>query len=466
MEKKIFDVAVIGSGPGGYVAAIRAQQHSLSTCLIEVQDTGGTCLNRGCIPSKALIASASQLSQLKEAENHGIHIKNVSFDYGIMRSRKEGIVHQIRGNLEGLIKKHGVTMLRGYGKFLSPHQIKVLGEEECIVEAKQIIIATGSEPKGLPFVSFDQTLIHDSTSLLEIQTLPKSLIIVGGGIIGCEFASLYNALGVEVTIIELLPSILSTEGTQIADIMTQAFQKKGMKIYTNASITRLDTKSDHVVAHLADGATLYADIALISVGRKYNTENISLEKAGVILNPNGSIDTNEHMQTNVPHIYAIGDITGKWLLAHVASHQGLVAADTAAGVPNEMHYNAVPSVIFTSPEVATVGYTLDRALKAGYDAVAGAFPFQALGKSQAIGETEGFAQIITSKSTGQILGAQVIGHDAATLIAEMALAISAELTVASIAETIHAHPTLPESWMEASLLASGLPLHLPPKRTK
>lgn len=465
MPKELFDCIIIGSGPGGYVAAIRSAQRGLKTALVEFQDLGGTCLNRGCIPSKALIANAEVLRKMRESSKYGIRASGISFNYAEMKERKDGVVEKIRKGLAGLIASNKISVFNGFGKFLSPFEVKVTGGDETILEGKSIILATGSEPRALPSMPFDYKRIHDSTSLLNITELPKKILIIGGGVIGCEFACLHNAFDVEVTVLELLPMILAPEGKQVSDTMTKIFKKAGIRVETNTVVSKLDAFEDHVKAHLSTGETLEADMALVSVGRKYNTDQIDLDKAGIIVEQDGSIPTNERMQTNVPHIYAIGDITGKWLLAHVASHQGLIAADNAAGLKNEMHYNAIPSVIFTNPEVGTVGYTLENAIKAGYDAKIGTFPFQALGKSQATIQTEGFAQVVVEKHTGQILGAQVVGHEAATLIAEMCVAISAELTIFSIRDTIHAHPTVAEAWMEAAFLAEELPLHLPP-RTK
>lgn len=467
MEKETFDCIVIGGGPGGYVAAIRAAQRGLKTALIEAREMGGTCLNRGCIPSKALIANADVLRKVQQADKYGITIGNISFNYAAMKERKDNVVKRIRKGLEGLVASNQITVFKGHGKFISPHELKVLGEDERLLEGRNIIIATGSEPRNLPSMAFDYNLIHDSTSLLDITTLPKKLLIVGGGIVGCEFASLHQAFGVEVTIVELLPTILSTEGKHVSDTMTQSLKKQGIKIETQVVINQITPTEKGIQALFSDERIFEADMALVSVGRKYNTENIGLEKVGILLREDGAIEVNEHMQTNISHIYAIGDVTGKWMLAHVASHQGMIAADNASGIASSMNYQAVPSVIFTNPEVATVGFTLEKAIHAGFDAVLGKFPFQALGKSQAAIETEGFAQVVVEKSTGQILGAQVIGYGASTLIAEMAVAIGNELTVQSISETIHAHPTIAEAWMEAAFLADDLPLHLPPvKRTK
>ncbi len=463
MERQFFDCIVIGSGPGGYVAAIRAAQRGLQTALIESKELGGTCLNRGCIPSKALIANAEVLRKIREAQAYGITTGDISFNYEAMKERKDRVVEGIRKGLTGLIASNKIHTFEGYGKFSSPNEVVVIGKDEALLEGKTIIVATGSEPKELPPFPFDYEKVHDSTSLLNITELPERLAIIGGGVIGCEFACLHRAFGVEVTLLEVLPSLLPTEGKQISSAITSSFKKQGIDVQTNVAVEKTERKGDSVLVHISGKAPLEVDAVLVAVGRKYNTDQIHLDKAGVIVEEDGSIPVNEHLQTNIPHIFAIGDITGKWILAHYASHQGMVAADTAAGHLSEMNENAVPSVIFTKPEIGTIGLTLERAFEAGYDATVGKFPFQALGKSQAIIETEGFAQIVIEKTTGQILGAQVVGHGAATLIAEMAVAISSELTVQSITETIHAHPTIAEAWMEAAFLADDMPLHLPPK---
>ncbi|MFZ0565954.1 MAG: dihydrolipoyl dehydrogenase [Chlamydiales bacterium] len=467
MKKQQFDCIIIGGGPGGYVAAIRCAQHGLNTALIEAREMGGTCLNRGCIPSKMLISNANIFRKIRHADFYGISARDVSFNYAEMKQRKDQVVLKIRRSLEGLIKSNKITIFNGFGKFTSQHEVKVMGENDALLEGENIIIATGSEARELPSVPFDYKRIHDSTSLLEITQLPKKFIIIGGGVIGCEFASMLNTFGVDVTILEMLPSIIPTEGKDISDMLTSSFKRQGIKIETGARVQKGELSEKGVLIHLDDGRTFEGDMALVAVGRRFNTSQIGLEKTGVTVEQDGSILTNEQMQTNVAGLYAIGDITGKWVYAHVASHQGIVAADTIAGKINQMSYKAVPSVIFTYPEIGTTGYTLEQAIKAGYKkAVLGKFPFQALGKSQAINETEGFAQIVIDKETGAILGAQVVGYEASTLIAEMAVAIENELTVDSIHETMHAHPTLAEGWLEAALMADDRPLHLPPKVKK
>ncbi len=459
---KRFDVAVLGGGPGGYPAAIRAAQNGKSVVLIEAKDVGGTCLNRGCIPSKTLIANAEVLHKIQTAEDFGIAIGQVSFDYNKMIDRKDGVVDKIRKSLEGLIAANKITLVRGYGKFTSPHTLKVIGQDNIEITADKIIIATGSEPRNIAAFPFDYKKVHDSTSMLELRKLPKKLAIIGGGVIGCEFASLYAILGVEVVILEMLPRIIPMEAEAVSKALAKAFVKSGIAMHTDVKVEGIDTSGKGVKVLLADGTSISADSALVAVGRKLNTSDIGLDKAGILVQDNGMIPVNEKMETKVSGVYAVGDIASKWWLAHVATHQGLVAANNATGQPAVMHYNAVPSVIFTCPEVATVGLSLEQAIEKGYRAVLGNFPFQALGKSQAALQTEGFAQIVVDKATGQILGAQVVGHEAATLIAEMAVAIANELTVECITDTIHAHPTIAEAWMEAAFIGEGSPLHWPP----
>lgn len=463
---KRFDVVVIGGGPGGYPAAIRAAQYGKSVALIEANEVGGTCLNRGCIPSKTLIANAEVLQKIQESEQFGIVVGSVNFDYSKMVERKDLIVNKIRKSLEGLITSNKITLFRGFGKFIGPHAIKISGQDNEEIFGDSIIIATGSEPRNMTAFPFDFKKIHDSTSLLNLRELPRTLAIVGGGVIGCEFASLYAILGVKVTILEMMPRIIPMEAEGVSAALTKAFKKKGISIETSVTVESIETKDAGIKVKLAGGKTVDADIALVSVGRKLNTNGIGLDKAGVLVQDNGFIKVNEKMETNVPNIYAIGDISSKWWLAHVATHQGLIAADNACGHPMFMNYNAVPSVIFTHPEIATVGLSLEQALAQGHQATLGSFPFSALGKSQAAIQTEGFAQIVLDKTTGQVLGAQVVGHEASSLIAEMAIVIANELTIECITETIHAHPTIAEAWMEAAFIGQEMPLHFPPKQNR
>lgn len=466
-NENTYDIVVLGGGPGGYPAAIKAAQLGRHVALIEAKELGGTCLNRGCIPSKTLISNADALNLIRNADAYGIHIDgDITIDFTKMIKRKNDVVEKVRKSLEGLLKSNNITVINGFGKFVSPNEIKVQGKDNLIVRADKCIIATGSEPRNIPAFPFDNKKILDSTALLNIAYIPKSIAIVGGGIIGCEFASLFNALGSKVTIVEMMPRILPLIPADISAHLAKIYARKGIDIHVNAQVQGIDTDENGVTVRLPEGNSFKAEIALVAVGRKLNTDQIGLEKAGIIPEGSGIIPVDEKMETSVEGIYAIGDIASKWWLAHVASHQGLVAARNACGHESYMHYNAVPSVIFTDPEIGIVGLSLEEALEQGYQASVGAFPFQALGKAQASLFTDGFAQIVLDKKTGQILGAQVVGHEAGTLVAEMGVAIANELTVDCISETMHAHPTIAEVWMEAAMVGNETPLHLPPKRVR
>jgi dihydrolipoyl dehydrogenase len=464
MKEERFDLAVIGAGPGGYVAAIKAAQNGKSVALIEKKYLGGTCLNVGCIPTKTLISNATVLEKIRHAKEFGIETGAISFDYAQMKQRKDSVVEKIRKSLEGLIKTNKITILRGVAEFVSPTQLKVKGEDNLLVSAEKIIIASGSEPLDIPAFPCDHKKIVNSSSILDWTTLPNSLVVIGGGYIGCEFASLYAELGVKITILEALESIVILQGKAVATTLTEALKKKGIEIRTGVFVEGIDQREGGITVRLKGGEKLDFDAALISVGRKVVSKELQLEKAGVLTDPRGAIPVNDKMETNVPGIYAIGDVTGRVMLAHVASHQGIIAAANATGQEAHMHYNAVPAVIFTHPEIATVGMTLEEAQKEGYQAAIGKFPFSVLAKSIASIETEGFAEIIIDKKTGEILGAQVVGHEASALIGEIAVAITNELTIDCISETIHAHPTIAEGWLEAALIAQDTPIHFPPRR--
>ncbi|SPN73946.1 Dihydrolipoyl dehydrogenase,dihydrolipoamide dehydrogenase,Uncharacterized conserved protein,dihydrolipoyl dehydrogenase,Pyridine nucleotide-disulphide oxidoreductase [Chlamydia serpentis] len=456
-----FDCVVIGAGPGGYVAAITAAQSGLRTALVEESQAGGTCLNRGCIPSKALIAGANLVSQINDAERFGIHIDGYTINYPAMAQRKNTVVQGIRQGLEGLIRGNKITILKGKGSLTSSTEIKIVGEDTTVVKANQIVLATGSEPRPFPGVPFSSRILS-STGILDLTVLPKKLAIIGGGVIGCEFASLFHTLGVEIAIIEALDHILAINNSDISKAVTDKFKKVGIKVLTQASISSIEETQNQV--HITiNGQVENFDYALVAIGRQFNTASIGLDNAGVIRDDRGIIPVDETMRTNIPNIYAIGDITGKWLLAHVASHQGIIAGKNIAGYHETMDYSAVPSVIFTNPEVAMVGLSLQAAQQQNLPAKLTKFPFKAIGKAVALGEADGFAAIVSHEVTQQILGAYVIGPHASSLIGEMTLAIRNELTLPCVYETIHAHPTLAEIWAESALLANNHPLHLPPK---
>lgn len=463
MEK--FDVAVIGGGPGGYVAAIRAAQRGANVALVEVGDLGGTCLNRGCIPTKAWLAGAEVIHTVRTANEFGVSVGDVAIDFEQMQKRAQSVVGRVRKGLEGLIASNKITVFKGFGKLVSPREIKVMGESNEFIHCEKIILATGSEPKEIESLSFDGQQIHCSTTILQLKTLPSKMVIVGGGVIGCEFASLYRDLGVQVTVVELLPRILMNEEEDIAQVLTASFEQRGIEVLNNVSVTSMKKKAQGVSLVLSNGDCLDTDIVLVSVGRRLNTDGIGLSQLGLEIEKGGVVAVNEHMETSVDGVYAIGDITGKYWLAHVASHQGIIAADNATGKSSKMAYHAVPSVTFTRPEIATVGITLVEAKSRGLQASVARFPLQILGKSQAIHKLDGFAQIVYDGKSEAILGAQIIGQGASNLIAEMTLAINNELTLACITETVHAHPTMAEAWLESALIAEGQPLHFPPKRS-
>lgn len=461
-QKKSYDIAVIGSGPGGYVAAITAAQQGKKVCLIEKNSIGGTCLNVGCIPTKSLLATANTLEKAKTASELGININDISIDFTKIQKRKDNVVKNLKNSLESLIKANKVVIHKGKANFISPYQLNVEGDENLIIDAKNIIIASGSKPLEISKFPCDNKLIHDSTSILSLEKLPKTIAIVGGGYIGCEFASLFNALGVKVTIIEACPSIIANQEDEIISALSRNFKNKGIETFTSTKLISIDKTSNGVTLHLENGEKISTDICLLSIGRSLNTEELKLENADIETGKNSAIIVNEKMQTSAKHIYAIGDVTGKWMLAHVASHEGIVAANNATGNEKVMRYDAVPSVIFTIPEVASVGLTKKEAIKQGYDISTSSFPLSYLGKAQAVNEKEGFSLLITDNKTNQIIGAHVFGKDASTLIGEMSVAIANELTIKCITDTIHAHPTMSEAWLETALLAEKTPIHHPP----
>lgn len=463
-EKQYYDLIVIGAGTGGYVAAIKAAQMGKKVALIEKGNLGGTCLNVGCIPTKTMIANAQVLEKVKHAADFGITTGTISIDYAKMKERKDGVITKIRKGLEGLIKSNGIAIIRGAAEFTGPKEIKVKGQDNAILQGETIIIASGSEPMDIAAFPCDHQKVFNSTSILELTQLPKTLAIIGGGYIGCEFASLYAELGVKVILLEALPMIVSLQGKEISDALTAAFKKQGIDVQTNVMVEGIDKQAKGITVRLKDKGLIEADAVLVAIGRKVVSGGMKLENAGVLISDRGAITVNEKMETNVPGIYAVGDVTGKVMLAHVASHQGVVAATNAAGGEAVMHYNAVPAVIFTLPEIAMVGLTQEEALAQGFDAAIGKFPFQVLGKAVASMATDGFAQVVIDKKTGQILGAQVVGYEASSLIAEMTLAIANELTIDCLADTIHAHPTLPEALHEAGLMAMDTPMHMPPRK--
>lgn len=461
MDNK-FDLTVIGGGPGGYVAAIRAAQLGLKVAVVEEREMGGTCLNRGCIPAKSLLHSAEVYHTAKHSEEFGIMIKDVSFDYAKIALKKDAVVKQLRSGVEFLVKSNGVTFLKGRGVIKDRNTIDVAGKDSQTITTGKIIIATGSRPSKPPIPGIDGNNVLDSDGVLNLTACPDKVVIIGGGVIGVEFATIFNSLGKEVTIIEMMDFILPGIDMEIALMLRKSLENKGVKIYTGSSVTSIKSDIKAVCTFDNNGKEQKAegDAVVVAIGRKPNSENIGLENIG-IETEKGFIKVNDRMETSENGIYAIGDITGKVLLAHVASAQGLVAAANAAGKIKKMDYAIVPGCIYTSPEIATVGLTEAEAIKKGYKIKIGKFPIAANGKSLIMGEKEGLAKIITEMETGEILGMHILGPRATDMISEISVAMKLESTIEEIADTIHPHPTVNEIILEAAHDAEGWCIHKP-----
>lgn len=455
----MYDIIVLGGGPGGYVAAIRGAQLGAKVALIEAGELGGTCLNKGCIPTKAMIASIDKLEAVKNAGEYGIEVEGYKINFHKLQERKNQVVAQLVKGIHFLVKKNKIDFFKGYGYFLNKNEIQVRSEKgEQTIAGKNFIIATGSEPLLFDTFNYDGINIITSDEALELKEIPESLLIVGGGVIGCEFATIYAALGTKVTIVEALPHILPMVDKDIAMRLQSILKKKGITIKTKTMIKELTACSKSVKA-VIDSGELKAQKALISVGRKVASKGFGIENTGVELGNKGEILVNKKMQTNIPNIYAIGDVTNKILLAHVASFQGIVAAENIHGKEIEMDYNVVPNCVFTKPEVASVGLTSDECEKQGISIKIGKFNFLANGKAVAMGETEGMVKIIAREEDNVVLGVHIIGPHAADLISEASIAVYNKLTLKDITKVIHAHPTLSEAVMEAAEHALGMAIH-------
>jgi len=462
---KEFDVVIIGGGPGGYVAAIRGSQLGGKVCLIEKDRLGGTCLNRGCIPTKALHASARILSMARKGKPFGVEIKEASLDLSRAIARKDEVVERLVKGVAQLLKGNGVTTIEGEGFIEDRGLIRVTkkdGQRE-VVYAKRIIIATGSEPAMIPAFNMDGKDILTSTEMLNLKALPKSLLIIGGGVMGCEFASIFAEFGSRVTIVELLPEILSTEDRQVIRVISKAFKDKGIDVHTEASVEKVEVLEGGVKTRLTDGREFVTEKVMVSIGRGFNTSGLGLERLG-IKTEKGRIVVNERMETNVEGVYAVGDVTGGMLLAHVASSEGIVAVNNALGKDRRMDYSLIPVGIFTDPEIASVGLREKDARDRGIDIKIGRFPYVASGKALCMGEEDGFVQILSDPGTDRVLGCTIVGSHATDLIGEVTMAIKAGTRTKDIAETIHAHPTLPEIVMEAAEDVHGMAIHKMGKR--
>ncbi|NLP46074.1 MAG: dihydrolipoyl dehydrogenase [Epulopiscium sp.] len=457
------DIAILGGGPGGYVAALQGAKMGATVILIEEDKVGGTCLNRGCIPTKALVRSAEIYHNITNAEQYGLAVDQVSVNMEKVIERKNNIVDQLVQGIEFLLKKQKIIIQKGKGKLIDEHTIEV--DNHTLIKAKNIIIATGSKIAPPPFPIVHNNHILTSDTALDLTELPKHIVIVGGGIIGMEFAFIYARFGVKVTVIEYMKDILSMLDTDVLREISRAAKRQGIKIYTKSKVLEIQKGQEKncIVRFEQKGKEkeIASDKVLIAVGRIPSYENIGLENINIKLNPHHpGIDVNSHMQTNIPHIYAIGDVTNIIQLAHVASYQGIVAIKNILGENKKANYTTVPSVIFTSPEIAVVGISEQEAKEKKIDILIGKFPFSANGKALTYGETRGFVKIIKEKATGKIIGSSIIGPHASDLIAEVTLAIQNGLTAEDIIETIHAHPTTAEAIHEGVLSSEGGALHL------
>ncbi|OQA86888.1 MAG: Dihydrolipoyl dehydrogenase [Lentisphaerae bacterium ADurb.Bin242] len=461
-----FEVIVIGGGPGGYVAAIRAAKNGVRTALIERRELGGTCLNIGCIPTKTLIAGVEVFHKAKHAMDFGVKITGeVAPDWDAMLARKDNIVKTLRGGIGSLLKAAGVTVFKGQGAFSGRKTLQVLDETGKVVEeltAPKIIIASGSEPLVPGFIPKDKRVVT-STELLFIPEIPKSLLILGGGVIGCEFACLFAELGTKVTVVEMMESVMPLVDRECTKTVAAQMTGAGIEVMNGKPLTDIKATARGISGKVGD-KTVSADYLLVSIGRKPALEGMNIAASGVKTSERGWIPVDACCRTNVPGIFAIGDAIGTWQLAHAASAMGVVAADIACGKKNSFDGSLVPGCIFTSPEIGSIGKSQEQCDKEGIETRVGKFPFAALGKAMAINETVGFCKIIADAKTDQVLGVHVVGPHATDLIAEACPALLLEITARELGKAVHAHPTLGEAMMEAAHAVHGESAHIPARK--
>jgi dihydrolipoamide dehydrogenase len=460
-------IVIIGAGPGGYVAAIRAAQLGARVTVLEEQALGGVCLNWGCIPSKTLLGFIDLGERVRHAQPFGLKIEGqVGYDLARMVARKEDVVRGLVSGIGTLFKQWKINHLPGRGELVSDRQVQIthLDGSASTIDADAIILATGSSWPQLPQFPIDGRHVLTSKEALDLTEIPRSVLIVGGGVEGCEFACLFSGLGSEVSVVEMMPTVLPLEDEVTISTLTRELKKRKVQLFLNTQITKWSVLDGGVRATLESGEDLVADTMLISVGRRMNSGQLGLDTVGVNLGTKGEILVNEKLETSVPGIYAIGDVTGKSMLAHVASAQGKVAASNAMGQSRCINYDVIPAGIFTLPEIGRVGLTEAQARERGLDIAVGRFRYAGLGKAQAVGETIGQYKVIADEHTKHILGVHIIGSHAADLIHEAALAMHGGLTVANLADMIHAHPTFSEGLMEAAEDVEGLAIHQARKR--
>lgn len=460
-------IAVIGGGPGGYVAAIKAAMLGAEVTVIEKRRVGGTCLNVGCIPTKALLASSSMLMNIKEAKDFGINIEGeVKADFNAIMARKDKIVNQLISGIEFLFEKRGVNLVNGFGRLVDKNTVEVTKEDGSkeMINADKIILANGSVPIVPPMFPYDGKTVITSDEVLGLTQLPESMLIVGGGVIGCEIGQFLRTLGTEVTIVEMNEQLLPFEDKDVAKQLQRQFKKDKIKVLTGIGVQTCEVIDNQVVATLSNGKQVKAQYALVAVGRKPNLAGSGVEELGIEME-RGKIVVNENLETNVEGIYAIGDLIDTPFLAHVASKEGMIAVENAFGKSKVVNYTAVPRCVYTEPEVAGVGKTEKQLESEGCEYHVGQFDFRALGKAQAIGHFQGFIKVLADKDD-KIIGASVVGPHATDLLTELSLAVHLGLTVEQVGDVIHAHPTLSEGLMEALHDVHGECIHAAPKLAK
>jgi len=461
-----FDLLVVGAGPGGYVAALKGAQLGARVGIVEKHHLGGTCLNYGCIPSKALLSSAEMLHSIRNADQWGVQVPGeVAFDWKKISGHKDRTIRQLRGGIAHLLKGRAVTHLQGLGKLVAPGRLAVCSEagKQEVVTADRIILATGSKPTRIPGWPTDPELICTSDEAVHWTSLPKRLLIVGGGVIGCEFACMMQSFGVAVTIVEMLPNLLSTLDEDLGRELQTIFQKRRITCHLDASVDDMQLASGGVTVRLSNGSTSDFDRVLVATGRRPNTQKLDLSNAGVSSDGRGFISVNDRLETNVPDHFCIGDANGLSMLAHAASAQGVAAAENALGQGRSWNA-AIPSAVYTFPEVAAVGMTQQEATAAGLPISIGRFPLGHLGKAMAARHTDGFAKMIRNRETDQLLGIHMLGHNATECIAAATGMLQQQVSMHDVAETVWAHPTISEAMKEAAEDSLGMGLHLPPRK--
>ncbi|WP_462247610.1 dihydrolipoyl dehydrogenase [Ekhidna sp.] len=462
-----YQVVVIGSGPGGYVAAIRCAQLGLKTAIIEKYDTlGGTCLNVGCIPSKALLDSSEHFHNAEHTfKTHGIDINKPKVNLKQMIDRKADVVKQNTDGIDYLMKKNKIEVFHGMGSFLDKNTIEIEGKDKKKITAEKVIIATGSKPASLPFIKLDKDRIITSTEALELKEIPKHMIVIGGGVIGVELGSVYARLGAKVTVVEFLDSIIPTMDSTMGKELQKSLKGIGFEFHLGTKVTAVEKKGKNVTVKAenkkGEQIEIKGDYCLVSIGRRPYTDNLGLDKAGVKMDDRGRVEVDDHLRTNVDNIYAIGDVVKGAMLAHKAEEEGVFVAESIVGQKPHINYNLIPGVVYTWPEVASVGYTEEQLKEQGRQYKTGKFPYKALGRARASMDTEGLVKILADKTTDEVLGVHIIGARAADMIAAGVTAMEYRASAEDISRMSHAHPTYMEAFKEAALAATeNRPIHM------